>query len=234
MEILVIASSSRGNAYRISDGQTSLLLECGVPVKRIQEALNFKLSEISGCLITHEHMDHAKAAKDLVKKGVDVYTSLGTLKALDIVSNHRTHRLFAQRASNIGTFRILPFDVQHDATEPLGFLISSAVTGERLLFFTDTYYLKYTFDRLSIIMGECNYSTEIIKENVNNGSIPEAHKNRVMRSHMSIETLLEFIKANDTSQLKKIYLLHMSDGNSNEDEFKRRVQEITGVEVEVC
>lgn len=234
MEILVIASSSRGNAYRISDGQTSLLLECGVPVKKIQEALNFKLSEVAGCLITHEHMDHAKAAKDLIKKGVEIYSSKGTLEILGLSQQHRANILCDRVAQMIGTFQVLPFHVQHDAAEPLGFLIESVITGERLLFFTDTYYLKYTFDRLGIIMGECNYSTEIINENVNNGSIPEAHKNRVIRSHMSIETLLEFIKANDTSHLKKIYLLHMSDGNSNEDEFKRRVQEVTGVEVVVC
>ncbi len=153
---------------------------------------------------------------------------------LGLSQHHRANVLYNQIARKIGSFQVLPFDVQHDAAEPLGFLIESTVTGERLLFFTDTYYLKYTFERLSVIMAECNYSTEIIKENVKNGSIPEAHKNRVIRSHMSIETLLEFIKANDTSQLKKIYLLHMSDGNSNEDEFKRRVQEVTGIEVEVC
>lgn len=240
MEILVIASSSRGNAYRISDGQTSLLLECGVPVREIQKALQFQLHKIDGCLITHEHMDHAKAAKDLVKKAVDVYCSYGTYEALGLTMWPRAHIINKKDAEvgykefKIGTFNILPFDVEHDAREPIGFLIVSVITGERLLFFTDTYYLKYTFERLSIIMAECNYSTEIIKENVNNGSISEAHKNRVLRSHMSIETLLEFIKANDTNQLKKIYLLHMSDGNSSEGEFKRRVQEVTGVEVEVC
>lgn len=234
MDILVIASSSRGNAYRISDGQTSLLLECGIPAREIQKALQFQLYKISGCLLTHEHLDHSKAAKDLIKKGVEIYSSKGTLEILGLLQHHRANVLYNQTARKIGTLHVLPFDVQHDAAEPLGFLIESTVTGERLLFFTDTYYLKYTFERLSVIMAECNYSTEIIKENVNNGSIPEAHKNRVIRSHMSIETLLEFIKANDTSQLKKIYLLHMSDGNSNEDEFKRRVQEITGVEVVVC
>lgn len=234
MDILIIASSSRGNAYRISDGQTSLMLECGVPVREIQKALQFQLHKIDGCLLTHEHLDHSKAAKDLMKKGVEIYSSKGTLEILGLSQQHRANALYIGVTKRIGTFQVLPFDVQHDAAEPLGFLIESIVTGERLLFFTDTYYLKYAFDRLSIIMAECNYSTEIIKENVNNGSIPEAHKNRVIRSHMSIETLLEFIKANDTSRLKKIYLLHMSDGNSNEDEFKRRVQEITGVEVEVC
>jgi len=56
MEILVIASSSRGNAYRISDGKTSLLLECGVPAREIQKALQFQLHKIDGCLITHEHL----------------------------------------------------------------------------------------------------------------------------------------------------------------------------------
>lgn len=240
MDILVIASSSRGNAYRISDGQTSLLLECGVPIKKIQEALKFKLNEISGCLITHEHMDHAKVAKDLIKKAVDVYCSRGTYDALELTAWPRAHIINRNdedtryKEFKIGTFNILAFDVKHDAREPIGFLITSLATGERLLFFTDTFYLKYKFERISIIMGECNYSMEIIKENVKSGIIQEVHKNRVIRSHMSIETLLEFIKVSDTSQLKKIYLLHMSDGNSNADEFKRRVQEITGVEVEVC
>lgn len=237
MDVLVIASSSRGNAYRINDGQTSLLLECGIPVREIQKALQFQLHKVSGCLITHEHMDHAKAAKDLVKKGIDLYASLGTFGSLGIFG-HRIHPF--EKIENgyseisIGSFKILPFSVEHDAMEPVGFLISSTATGERLLFFTDTFYIKYTFDRINIIMAECNYSMDIINENVDSGSIPESHKNRVIRSHMSIETLLKFIKANDASQLKKIYLMHMSDGNSNEVEFKRMVQEVTGVEVEVC
>ena len=234
MDVLVIASSSRGNAYRIGDGQTSLLLECGVPVNIIQKALDFKLSEIDGCLISHDHMDHAKAAKDLMKKGVEIYASKGTLEALSIAQHHRANILYNKIARKIGSFLVLPFDIQHDAAEPFGFLIESEVTNERLLFFTDTYYLKYTFERLSIIMAECNYSMDIIKANIEDGKISEAHKNRVIRSHMSVETLANFIKASDTSQLKKIYLLHMSDGNSNEAEFKKKIQEITGVEVEVC
>ncbi len=233
MDITVIASSSKGNAYHINDGQTSLLIECGVPVMTIQKAIHFKLHKVSGCLISHEHGDHAKSAKNLLKKGVDLYSSKGTFEALG-VSGHRVHSQKAMVPFKIGTFKILPFDVEHDANEPMGFLIESTITGERLLFFTDTYYLKYTFERLSIIMAECNYSMDIINENVKNDRISEFHKNRVIRSHMNIETLLEFIKASDTSHLKKIYLLHMSDGNSNADEFKQRVQEITGVEVEVC
>jgi len=233
MDILTIASSSRGNAYRISDGQTSLLLECGVPVREIQKALQFQLSKISGCLISHEHLDHSKAAKDLAKRGIELYSSTGAFKAIGI-DGHRVNIIKSLQSFTIGSFKILPFDVQHDANEPLGFLIESMGTDERLLFFTDTFYLKYTFENIDYIMAECNYSAEIIGENVKAGKITESHKNRVLKSHMSLETLIELIKVTGTERLKKIYLIHMSDGNSDEALFKRKIQELTGVEVEVC
>lgn len=56
-------------------------MEAGFPYKALQRALNFRMSEISGCLITHEHLDHSKAAKDVMKAGINVYTSQGTADA---------------------------------------------------------------------------------------------------------------------------------------------------------
>lgn len=234
MEIKVIASSSKGNAYHVSDGQTQLLLECGVPVREIQKAIDFKLHKVSGCLISHEHMDHAKAAKDLIKKGIQVYASKGTLIALDLLGNHKTKRVLEMCEFKVGSFKVLPFTVEHDARDPLGFLIESEVTKEKLLFFTDTYYLKYKFRGLHYIMAECNYSTEIINKKVEGNQIHEALKDRIIGSHMSLETLMNFILACDLSHLKKVYLMHLSDSNSDAEEFKRQIQKLTGVEVEVC
>jgi glyoxylase-like metal-dependent hydrolase (beta-lactamase superfamily II) len=51
----VISSCSTGNAYILTAGADKLMLDCGVSWKRIQKALNFKLSDVVGCLITHEH-----------------------------------------------------------------------------------------------------------------------------------------------------------------------------------
>lgn len=51
MQIQVISSGSKGNCYRISDGSTSLLLDCGIPLKQIQIALDFKLSDIDATLM---------------------------------------------------------------------------------------------------------------------------------------------------------------------------------------
>jgi len=43
--------------------------------------------------------------------------------------------------------------------------------------------------------------------------------------------VLDFLRANDLSQVRKIYLLHLSDSNSDAKLFKLKVQEVTGKEV---
>ena len=55
IEFTPYASGSRGNCYRITDGSTPLLLECGIQYKQIQKGCGFRLSEIRACLISHEH-----------------------------------------------------------------------------------------------------------------------------------------------------------------------------------
>ena len=55
MEIRVLASGSSGNAYYVG-GESPLLLEAGIPFRRIQQGLNFKVGELVGCLISHEHL----------------------------------------------------------------------------------------------------------------------------------------------------------------------------------
>lgn len=233
MNITVIASGSSGNAYRIDDGETSLLLDAGIPLKLIKQALNFRVRDLGGCLITHAHGDHAKAAGDLAKAGVDIYTSRGTLDACRL-TGHRMKAVEALKEINIGTFAVLPFDVQHDAPEPLGFLMTSRSTGEKLLYFTDTYYLKYRFTGLTHIMGECNYSIDIIEQSVRNGYIPPELVPRLIKSHMSLDHFLDLLRANDLRKVKQIYLLHLSNNNSDAGRFKEAVQRLTGTEVYVC
>jgi phosphoribosyl 1,2-cyclic phosphodiesterase len=226
IDIQTIASSSKGNAYRVSDGRTTLLLECGIRYKDIQKSFNFRMSEVSGCLITHEHKDHCAALKEVLKAGIDCYMSSGTYEALGI-EHHRIKPVVAKEQFQLGTWTILPFDVQHDVSEPLGFLLANQ-EGEKLLFATDTYYIKYKFKGLTHIMVECNYSKEILNENIAAGRVPKIMKKRLIRSHFSLENVKEFLRANDLRKVQEIHLLHLSDNNSDEERFKREVQELTG------
>lgn len=228
MQIQILASGSKGNCYRVSDGFTSVLLDCGIAFNEIQQQLKFKTSEISAALVTHCHMDHIKSAKHLAKVGVDIYSSEGTFDAAQL-SGHRFKAIKSMQVFEIGTLSILPFDVQHDAPEPLGFIVKSNRTGEKLLYFTDTYYLKYKFSGLNYILGECNYSNQTLAAGIN-----PTLKSRIIESHMSLNHFLDLLKANDLSNIKAIYLLHLSDGNSDAELFKREVQKLTGTQVFVC
>lgn len=133
----------------------------------------------------------------------------------------------------IGDFKILPFSIQHDV-EGLGFLIEHIPYNYRLLFATDTFYLRYKFPRLNGIMIECNYIKETLDQNIEDGYIPLEHKPRLLRSHMSLENLKEFLKANDLSSCSEILLLHLSSRNSDQARMIKEVEEVAGIRPKVA
>lgn len=226
IEIKTLATGSTGNCYYVTDGSTPLLLECGISFKNIQKALNFKTSDIAGVLVTHEHKDHCKAVREVADRGLNIYMSPGTRDAIGI-DHHRIKSVENKKQFKLGTWTILPFDTEHDTAEPFGFLLANQ-DGDKLLFLTDTYYCRYKFKGVTHLMVEANYSMKILDENVMSGRIHEGLKMRVMQSHFSLENLLEFLKVNDLSKVQEIHLLHLSDTNSNEEEFKKAVQQATG------
>jgi len=226
IKITTIATGSTGNCYHITDGETSLLLEAGISYRNIQKSLNFKTRDIAGVLISHEHQDHCKAVKDVARAGLNIYMSAGTKNALSI-NHHRIKTVQNQKPFTLGTWTILPFDVEHDVSEPYGFLLANKA-GDKLLFATDTYYIRYRFPGLTHIMVECNYSLSILNENIASGRVHKAMKGRLLQSHFSLENVKEFMKANDLSKVQEIHLLHLSDSNSDEELFKREIQELTG------
>jgi phosphoribosyl 1,2-cyclic phosphodiesterase len=170
--------------------------------------------------------DHSKAVKEIMRAGIDCYMSRGTAEALE-VSGHRANIIKARQQFRIGTWTILPFETQHDAAEPLGFLLANQA-GDKLLYATDTYYIRYKFHGLTHIMVECNYSLDILKRNVEAGAVPKELKSRILKSHFSLENVKRFLQANDLSKVEAIFLLHLSDNNSDAESFKREIQELAG------
>ena len=144
MELQVLSSSSKGNCYILHDESQALIIEAGVRFKEIEQALNFRLDHVVGCIVSHSHADHSKAIPDLMQYGIDVYSSMGTFGALGI-EGHRANPVTPLVPFYVGKFTILPFPVEHDCEEPFGYLIHHRDTG-KILFCTDTGYLKYTFN----------------------------------------------------------------------------------------
>lgn len=223
MEIKTIASGSSGNCYLIDDGETRLLIEAGIQFKRIQRALEFDLQGVAACLVSHSHLDHCKAVKDLLKASIDCYINHATAKALGISSHHRATVVEPLQRFTVGSWAILPFDTVHDVPN-MGFLLANKA-GEKLIYLTDTPYCKYTFSGLTHILVEANYSIDMLKENKD---LDSEVKKRVIRNHFSLENVKKFLQANDLGKVQEIWLLHLSEQNSCEKRFKVEVQKITG------
>lgn len=229
INVKCLASGSGGNSYAIDDGESVLLLEAGIPAKKIISGFIDLLPRIVGCLISHEHKDHSKGAADLAGKGIDLYATVGTFAAIEGIDRpYRKHVVRVGEQFRLASWTVLPFESEHDCNEPCGYLIYSHTANEKLLFATDTFYIPNTFKALNIIMVECNYSLPILNESIRAGLIPEQLKGRLLRSHFSLEHVKEFLDANDMSTVRQIYLIHLSGNNSNPTEFKREIQRQTG------
>ena len=231
MRLHIIGSSSSGNSYILEGKTSALIIECGLPLSKVKESLGFDLSKIKGALVSHCHGDHAKYAPEYMKAGIDVCSSIGTLETMPY--NHRMRVLSASKKYEISEFTVMPFSIEHDAPDPFGYLIQHSEMG-LCLFVTDTCYLKYKFAGLNHIIIECNYSQEILDSRLSEGDTISLVRNRVIQSHMSLETCKDVLRANDLTGVNNILLIHLSDGNSNAELFKSEIVSLTGKNVHVA
>ena len=230
MRFEALASSSAGNAYIVSDGDTRILLECGVSHKKLQKLSGFSLSEFAACLVSHEHKDHAKSALELISRGMEVYMSPGTAEALETDAATLIEHM---EQFNVGSLDIVPFTTFHDAKEPLGFLIKSRSDGDVLAFATDTVNLRYKFPGLNILAIEANYDKAILQRCE---KMPEKVRYRIQNAHMEIDTLCDYLRGLDLSACREIHLLHLSDATSHEGHFINKVTRAVpdGITVTAC
>lgn len=233
MKLSVLASGSSGNCYILSSDTGSLIIDPGVPWPLIQRGLNYDLSGIKGCLASHLHLDHFKAAADVMKAGIDVYANKAAIDTIRSEHMHRCHQVYINQLVRIEPFVVKPFDLQHDVMNT-GYLILHRSTKELFLYITDSFYCKYRFSGINYLAIECNYIKETLDANIEAGLIDPAMKPRLLQSHFSLENVKGFLKANDLSQCRKIILLHLSAGNSNAAKMVREIREQTGIDTVVA
>lgn len=238
-KIYCLGSGSKGNSYAVDDGRSVLLLEAGLPAPKILSGYRELLPRVAGCLITHEHMDHAKGAAELARRGIPLYLSNGTRNRIENIQNPyalhtvRAYEPFHLYGQEEVLWMVMPWAAQHDAAEPLGFFIQSRTTGEKLLFATDTCFIPNTFRGLNTIMIECNYDRDILERAIENGRTDPRILHRLEISHFALHNVKDMLAANDLSQVSHIYLLHVSAANGNKQLFGEKIRAFTGIPVTV-
>lgn len=51
-----IATGSKGNSYALMNDSEILLLDLGVSAREIKKAIDYRVSDIVGCVVTHKHL----------------------------------------------------------------------------------------------------------------------------------------------------------------------------------
>ena len=225
MKLKCLGSGSSGNCYILTSSKgDSLIIEAGVKFIEVKKALNFNLRNVVGCVVSHEHGDHAKYLSDVLSCGIKV---LGLKEAFKNVKQ----KVFCVEVEplhgyKIGCFKVFTIPVCHDVP-CIGFVIEHEEMG-KLLFITDTMMLEYKIPNLNHIMIEANYSDEILQENIESGLLPAFMKDRLLHSHMELKTTAQVLKANDLSNVNEVVLLHLSGRNSNAEQFLQYIQKNAG------
>ena len=222
MNLTVLASSSRANGYLLHNQSEALVIEAGVSLLQVKKALDFRLHLIKGCIVTHRHKDHARYIRQYADAGINVLAPDDVFEA----RHHRFHPVLPGMGYKLGGFRIFPFEVQHDV--PCNnYIIDHFATG-RILFLTDTYLCEYSFPDLSHIIIEANYADDILEDNILKGIEHPSKRERLLTSHMELETTKAVLMAQDLSGVQNIILTHLSDRNSDEVRLIDEIKAITG------
>ncbi len=224
MELVVLGSSSKGNGYILDNGNEALILEAGISVKAVKEALGFNLRKVAGCVVTHRHNDHAGDIKHYV--GLFPVLALQDVLNAKHVNDRRAHAIELGQCYRLGNFTVKPYEVWHDVP-CVGYLIHHPSMG-LMLFATDTYSLDYTVPGLNHILIECNYSVAALTKAIEEERTDRSQVYRLSKSHLEFASTKAFLRRNDLSHVTEVVLIHLSENNADENLFVSEIQAMTG------
>lgn len=221
MKIKPISSGSEGNCIIVEDSAGALMLDAGVSFPKMRKSYT-GVSAIDGALISHEHGDHIKGVPELIRRGVPIFASFGTAKhfgkfGATIIEDKRQYQT--------PNYHFMGFNVQHDAEQPFGYIFESKAGEGKGVYMIDFASVPYNFSGVTHWLIECNHGEDELERSDD----PEKLKARIRQNHFSYENLTSYLQSADLSRTREIWLLHLSDRNSDEQRFKQGVQAATGV-----
>ncbi len=213
-------SGSSGNSYVVRSGSTTLLIDLGVTLKRMDQALlgvGIDPHCIDALLITHEHADHIRGVGPFCRKyGVPIYTSPKTWEAMKPMLgnlNRLTHCPL-NGVVDLGDVRIYPFSISHDAVDPLGYRIETE--RRQVAFCTDlgvmTSAVLGELQSAHVVYLEANYDDHLLQV----GHYPWALKQRIRsaQGHLSNTDAAKAAKTLFEAGVSHVVLSHLSAHNN--------------------
>lgn len=199
-----------------------MLIDAGVSCARIVAELRkigISPAQLSGVLVTHEHIDHIRGVGVLSRKyDLPVFATEGTWAAMEDklggVAMKNMRVLEPMEDFYLGGMNITAFDIPHDAAQPVGYSI--ALGGARLSVATDIGCVRDSW--MNAVAGsdavvlESNYDPDMLRA----GPYPYALKQRILgrRGHLANDDAGRAAVALVRHGARRIILGHLSKENN--------------------
>lgn len=237
LRFLSFGSGSSGNCYLLYTETDSLLIDCGVGVRLLNKHFHnygLQLSMIHNVLITHDHADHVKSVGSLSgARQVPVYATQKVHQGIG--HNWCVRRKIEQPlvrfvekdvTVQVGEFAVTPFEVPHDSSDCVGYLIGHNDVSFVLV--TDcghiTDGIRSYISKANYLVIEANHEPEKLKS----GPYPKYLKQRISgpMGHLSNEECAKALAENATPGLRHVWLCHLSDENNHPELARKTIESI--------
>ena len=217
-----LGSGSTGNATvieAIGSPGCRVLVDCGLGIRNLATRLGeagLQISDIDAIFITHEHSDHIGCARTVsLRHRIPVWMSEGTYAGMRQPDMEGMLRVAHDgEPIDLGFMQLTPFEVPHDAQEPLQLTCTDGASKIGVL--TDlgrsTPHVLAHLQGCHAILLECNHDMDMLA----NSPYPWFLKNRIAGDHGHLSNLAaaEILRSICHDGLKHIVAAHLSEQNN--------------------
>lgn len=220
--ICPLFSSSCGNSIFVGTEKASILVDAGASMKGIISSLaniDEKKENIKAILVTHEHFDHIKGLKTLLKNtDTALVGSLKTIEALasqDIIAPQTRVIAVDDYDFEINGIVVKRFETSHDCEGSSGFSLTLP-DNKKVCVCTDlgvvTNTVRDAIKGSDLILMESNHDIDMLKK----GPYPPKLKARILseKGHISNAACSAELKELLNSGTKRFILGHLSQKNN--------------------
>ncbi len=207
------------------------MIDAGLSAKQLTVRLRqvgIEPASLDGILLTHEHGDHVRGLKVFLKQNpIPIFTTQATARVVrETGIEGGTWKFFdAGQVFAIGALAVETFAIQHDAVDPVGFVVGNGT--RRLGFLSDAGFVTRSMtERLRKLDGlfvEANYDEDLLEADTKR---PWSIKQRISsrHGHLSNSQVTELIREISHPALGRVVLGHLSSDCNTPDIILTRLR----------
>jgi phosphoribosyl 1,2-cyclic phosphodiesterase len=221
MRLWSLGSGSKGNALLVECGDTRVLVDAGFPARTLASrlaAIGVAPGSISACVMTHEHIDHVRGAPVAQAKwGWSLHASAGTVRGSEQLADAPVTEFETGATLSIGRAEITTVGVSHDATEPVGLVVTDRASGARAAIIYDlgvvTAEVRAAVREVDVLVIEANHDEGMLRA----GPYPRYLQARIASrsGHLSNRASAALCAEAAHGGLNHVVLAHLSETNND-------------------